>query len=87
MKLTLTLIDDWRQAWRFLSVRVSAVGAAAMALFPALPDETQLKLVALLGVKNPMAALALVLFVLAIVGRVKAQPALHPDVRPDDHGQ
>ncbi len=73
----MTLIDNWRQAWRFLSVRISAFGAAAMVVFPELPDDTQLKIVSVLGLKNPVAALALVLFVLAILGRVKAQPKLH----------
>jgi hypothetical protein len=76
------LIDNWRQAWRYLSVQVSAVASAAVAAWIVLPDAQRAELIALLpfdvGGKGP-ALLTLLGFLGVIFARLKAQPKLHDD--------
>jgi hypothetical protein len=73
------LIDDWKQSWKFLSVRIQAVASMALIVFLALPkDQQELLLTFLpLGDRDGAAVLALVTFLIAIWARVTAQPELH----------
>lgn len=61
------LIDDWRQAWRFWSVRISVLGAAMSAAWVSLPADTRAEI--------PGAQwIGLVLFASTIVARLVQQP-------------
>lgn len=60
------LIADLRQSWRFWSVRISAIGAALMAAWTALPADVR----AGLPYANHLAAM---LFVLVALSRLVSQ--------------
>jgi hypothetical protein len=64
------LIQQWRRAWRLLSVQV----AGAAVLFGALPAETQAAVLDMVGL--PPSRLPAVLGLLMIVGRLLAQPGV-----------
>jgi hypothetical protein len=70
------LIPHWRRAWRMLSVQLSAVIVAWVAL----PEAQQVALAGLVGIAPD--AVPGVLAALAILGRVVDQPALHPERQP-----
>jgi len=70
------LIPNWRQSWRMLSVRLSALCAALSATWLLMPATVQADLLGLLGITQP-AALALLGFLAVLYGRLKAQPELH----------
>ena len=65
------LIPQWRRAWRMFSVQASALVIAWLAL----PAEQQADVAGLIGV--PPDAIPGVLALLAIVGRLIAQPKVH----------
>jgi hypothetical protein len=69
----MSLIPQWRRAWRMLSVQLSAVIVAWVAL----PEAQQAALAGLAGIAPD--AVPGVLAALAILGRVVDQPALHPE--------
>ena len=65
-------IDNWRQAWRMLSVQL----AAAAILFGVLPPDQQAALLGVLGLQPEHVPAALgALFILA---RLIGQPAISP---------
>jgi hypothetical protein len=70
------LIDDWRQAWRFLSVQINAVCAAAAVIWTGLPGDQQTSMLAWLGFKP--SAMVAAAFGAATIARLIAQPALYP---------
>lgn len=65
------LIPEWRQAPRMLSVRFGVLLVAWLAL----PDTTQAQILAMLPISKDQATGLLA--VLALLGRVTAQPNLH----------
>jgi uncharacterized membrane protein HdeD (DUF308 family) len=73
------LIEDWKKAGRFLSVQLSALGAAASAAWVLMPPEQQAGVLTFLGIEKP-GTLAAVGFAAVIVGRLIAQPALDREV-------
>jgi hypothetical protein len=69
----MSLIPQWRRAWRMFSVQASAVILAWVAL----PEARQVALAGLVGIAPD--DVPGVLAALAILGRVVDQPALHPE--------
>lgn len=69
-------IDDWRRAWRYLSVQVAGIAAALWAAWLATPAEHQQQLMSLIGLDlnrwGPLIA-----FAAFVAARLKAQPKLH----------
>ena len=63
------LIDNWRQAWRMLSVQIPTINIAFLGTWAALPDKFQdaLPMPWVIGI-------AVVLIVFGVVGRLIAQP-------------
>lgn len=66
------LIRNARQAWRMLSVQISALAAILSAAWIATPDDKQAQVLAFLGLDPSF--LAPIAFVAVILGRVLAQP-------------
>lgn len=71
------LIENWRQAWRFLTVQASVVFGAAWSGWLLLPPEQQIALVSMLGF-DPAKVGPLLAFVMIILARIKAQPSIKP---------
>ena len=69
----MTLIDEWRTAYRFLSVRASALCGAALVGWLAVPVEQQRAVLAVVGMDTP-AVLGIVGFLVVVLGRVIQQP-------------
>lgn len=69
------LIPEWRLAWRFLSIQVNAICAAAAAIWTTLPADQQTSMLAWLGF-SPSAYVAGA-FGLATIARLIAQPRLY----------
>ena len=67
------LIDNWKQAWKFWSVRIWIILAALPQVLPLLGAETLAYLPTWLG--NVISVSAL----LGVVARVVKQPSLQPD--------
>jgi hypothetical protein len=68
--MKLSLIPNWRKAWRMLSVQI----AALLVVWLALPIDTQAAVLSYVGVsKDSMTG---IMGILIIVGRVVAQPRL-----------
>lgn len=76
------LIDEWRQAWRYLSVQASTFFAAVALTWIMLPADQQALILGILGVDGPAWA-ALTGFVVIVITRLKAQPELHAPDDPD----
>lgn len=68
------LVENASQAWRMLSVQLSALGATAGAVWLYLSDEQRAKVIALLPI--PPEAVPVVGFVAVALARVIAQPGL-----------
>lgn len=66
------LIDEWKTAYRFTSVKVGAVGGALLVVWLATPADTQHMLLAKVGLDTP-AAFALVGVVVAVITRLVKQ--------------
>ena len=69
----MTLIPNWRQAWRMLSVQIAGIAV----LFGALPSDQQAAILSLLGVGPERIPVALGLAV--ILARVIDQPRVRGD--------
>lgn len=63
------LIDEWKTAYKFASVRVGAIGTALLAGWIAVPAEQQQAILSLLGLNTP-AVLGIVGIIVAIGSRV-----------------
>lgn len=68
------LIDEWKEAWRYLSVQLSSAFAVASLTWLALPDEQRSAILSALGI-NPGWVVA-VSFLVVVVARIKAQTGL-----------
>lgn len=71
------LIPEWRRAWRMLSMIFSGLALAWLAL-PVEAQQTVLRM--LPGMTEERMAGALIL--LAMIGRLVAQPKVRPKVKP-----
>ena len=71
--MKIQLVEDWKQAWRFWSVRIWIILAALPQVLPLLGAETLAYLPTWLGNVISVAAL------LGVVGRVGKQRSLQPD--------
>lgn len=88
------LIENWREAWKMLSVQIQAIWGAVCTVFIAMPAEQQRLLLAALGVSPEGAAAAVfvaqvsaALAATTIAARVVAQPSLRPKSDgPDEEG-
>lgn len=78
-----TLIPDWKRSWRFASMLMAAIGAAAAATWLTLTDAQQTAILEWAGVKAPGAA-AFVMFLAIMFGRVfQFKPPAFEDTRPE----
>lgn len=66
------LIDEWRSAHRFLSVRISALAGVAMAAWVAAPTDQQHAVLSVLGADTP-AVMAVIGFAVVAISRVIQQ--------------
>ena len=71
--MKIQLVEDWKQAWKFWSVRIWVILAALPQVLPLLGAETLAYLPTWLGNVISVAAL------LGVVARVVKQPSLQPD--------
>lgn len=72
----LTLQEDWRRRFNFISVRVQLLATVACVVFMALPPDQQTALLAMFGI-NP-AVLVLVTFLMAVWAQFTVQKGLQP---------
>ena len=77
------LIEDWRKAWKMLSVQVQAIWAAICAVYLAMPAEQQGQLLQLLGLPAGAAVgvsfaaqVAIGVSAATVAARMTSQPAL-----------
>jgi len=72
------LIPDWRNAWKFLSVRAEAIYAAVLVAWFSLPPDQQLMILSAIPFVGGKALLVVVViaFLAKVGARLKAQPAL-----------
>jgi hypothetical protein len=77
------LIDDWRRAWRFLSVQTSGAALTLWACWMALPADQQAGVLQLLHL-DPGRWIPALGLISTLVSRLIRQPELHPppDVEP-----
>lgn len=75
----MSLITDWRSAWKYLSVKASIIWSAVMATWVVLPESSQHELLNFLpfdlGGKGP-AIVVLIGFLSVLWARLTAQPDL-----------
>lgn len=64
----MNLIEDWKAAWKYLSVQANSIGLAISAAYAGLYDQLKADFP-----PKYMAALTGLVFVLGIVGRVVSQ--------------
>lgn len=89
-KLKLQLIEDWRNFWRFWSVRLGIVGSAVTAVLIAFPDvalSAWAMMPADLKAAIPeryMPLIGVVIFVASLVARAIKQTKLEPKERPNN---
>ena len=69
----MVLITNWRSAWKMFSVQIPAVNVALLATWAALPEKFQNALPA-----SWMLAVAAVLIVIGVIGRLIKQPEVSP---------
>lgn len=69
----MNLINNWRSAWRMLTVQIASIGI----LFGLLPPDTQAAMLEAVGV--PASRVTAALGVLILLGRLVAQPAVSVD--------
>lgn len=69
------LIEDWHKAWRFLSVKATAVAAGLWSGWLMLTQEQQLSIAQMLGF-DPAKIAPLMAFGTIALARIIAQPAL-----------
>lgn len=89
-KLKLELIEDWRNFWRFWSVRLGVIGSALTAFLIAFPDHA-LQVWALLPAdlkaylpERYMPLVGVAIFVLSLIARVIKQSKLQAQEGPKD---
>ena len=89
-KLKLELIEDWRNFWRFWSVRLGVIGSALTAFLIAFPDHA-LQAWALLPSdlkaflpERYMPLVGVAIFVLSLIARVIKQSKLQPNQGGED---
>jgi hypothetical protein len=66
------MIDDWKDAWRFLSIQVASLWATGTVIWIGLTDEQHQRIMEAIGLTDP-AVIQLVGFVLVVIGRMIAQ--------------
>lgn len=66
------LIENWRQGWRMLSIRLSLLGSVVPPVWVGMPPEYRDAVLDLFGVKGIAAAVTL-FFLIIIAARVKSQ--------------
>lgn len=66
------LIENWRQGWRFLSIRLGVIGIAAPQVWGQIPQEQREAVMDVFGLKG-MAALVSLLFALVVAVRLIQQ--------------
>ena len=69
------VIDDWKKAWRFLSVQLSALWTTLTAVWLITPEDQRAAILTAIGIDAAWRVVAG--FVLVVVARLKAQPTLH----------
>ena len=69
------IVPEWRQAHKWLSMRLSALGAALALGWTALSPVQQTDVLDFIGL--PPGAIAAILFLAVAIGRLTAQPDLH----------
>jgi hypothetical protein len=67
-----TLIEDWKKAWRFISVQVSAAASMGLVAWVAMPEDQQHAILAAVGLNTP-AYFALAAFAAVVLGRLISQ--------------
>lgn len=89
-KLKLELIEDWRNFWRFWSVRLGVIGSALTGWLVAFPDQA-LQAWALLPAdlkaylpERYMPLVGVAIFVLSLIARAIKQTKLEPKGAEDD---
>lgn len=70
----MTLIPNWRQAWRMFSVQAQAIALAILGAWQVLPEDLKAQLP-----HNLVYWLAMGLMVLGIIGRLVHQPSVQKD--------
>ena len=89
-KIKLELIEDWRNFWRFWSVRLGVIGSALTGFLIAFPDQALqawLLLPADLKAYLPeryMPLVGVAIFVLSLIARVIKQSKLQPNQGAED---
>lgn len=89
-KLKLQLIEDWRNFWRFWSVRLGIVGSAVTAVLIAFPDvalSAWAMMPADLKAAIPeryMPLIGVVIFVASLIARAIKQTKLEPKEGPNN---
>lgn len=71
------LIENWRDAWRFLTIQATTFFAAVWSGWLLLPSDQQVYLVSMLGF-DPAKVGPLLAFAMIVVARLKAQPSIKP---------
>jgi len=70
-------VDDVKNAYKWLSMQASALGAAAMAAWLLLPEPQQKAIIAAagesIGITDPIASLGLFGFIVVMIVRLKKQ--------------
>lgn len=89
-KIKLELIEDWRNFWRFWSVRLGVIGSALTGWLVAFPDQA-LQAWALLPAdlkaylpERYMPLVGVAIFVLSLIARAIKQKKLEPKGAEDD---
>lgn len=67
------LVDDWRQAHKFLSVQLSAINVALLGVWIELPADIKSAIPS-----NLMACVAIGIAILSVIGRLANQPNVGP---------
>lgn len=89
-KIKIQLIEDWRNFWRFWSVRLGVIGSALTGFLVAFPDQA-LQAWALLPAdlkaflpEQYMPLVGVAIFVLSLIARAIKQTKLEPKGAEDD---
>ena len=79
------LIDNWKDAWKTLSVQISLAGIAVTQLLVQLPDWALVpQEVKDMIPSEHLPTVTTIFFVAAIVGRLKSQPKLYKDKQKEE---
>jgi hypothetical protein len=72
------LIDEWRYAYRMISVNLAAAGAVLTGAWMVTPPDMQRSVLTYMGVSE--AAVPMAMFIAIVVGRLVRQPGLQEAV-------